>query len=56
LIFTYSCGHIPKHAVDIIKKLKKDKKIDYVGRTPALNYENVFRKRNIVNYTINIKS
>lgn len=52
LIFTYSCGHIPKHAVDIIRKLKKDKKIDYVGTTPALNYENAFRKRNIVNYTI----
>ena len=52
LIYTYSCGHIPKHAVDIIRKLKKEKKIDYVGTTPALNYENVFRKRNIVNYII----
>lgn len=52
LIYTYSCGHIPKHAVDVIRKLKKDKKIDYVGTTPALNYENVFRKKNIVNYTI----
>ena len=53
LLYTYGCGHIPKHAVDIIRKLKKDKKIDYVGTTPALNYLNVFRKGNIVKYTIN---
>lgn len=52
LIYTYSCGHIPKHAVEIIRKLKKEGKIDYIGTTPALNYENVFRKRNSVNYTI----
>lgn len=52
LIHTYSCGHIPKHAVDIIRQLKKNKKIDYEGITPALNYENVFRKKNIVNYTL----
>lgn len=53
LIYTYSCGHIPKHAVDLVRKLKKEKKIDYVGTTPALNYENVFRKRNIVKYKLN---
>lgn len=52
LLYTYGCGHIPKHAVDIIRKFKKGKKIEYVGTTPALNYLNVFRKRNIVKYTI----
>lgn len=52
LLYTYGCGHIPKHAVDIVRQLKKKKKIDYVGVTPALNYENVFRKINIVNYTL----
>lgn len=56
LIYTYSCGHIPKHAVDIVRKLKKNNKLDYVGTTPALNYENVFRNKNIVKYKINTKS
>lgn len=52
LLHTYSCGHIPKHAADVIRKLKKDNKIDYVGLTPALNYDNVFRKKKIVKYVL----
>jgi hypothetical protein len=52
LIYTYSCGHIPRHVVDMIRRLKRELKIDYVGKTPALNYDNVFRKKNIVYYTI----
>ncbi len=52
LIHTYSCGHIPQHASDIIRKLKSSSKLFYEGRTPALNYDNVFRKNNFVNYTL----
>lgn len=52
LVYVYSCGHIPKHAVEIVKKLKRLKKIDYTSRTPALNYDNVFKKRNIVTYSL----
>ena len=55
LIHTYSCGHIPQHAVDVIKKMKKAGKLDYESRTPALNYENVFRNDNIVNYSLKKK-
>jgi three-Cys-motif partner protein len=55
LIHTYSCGHIPQHAVDVIKRLKQDGKLTYESRTPALNYDNVFRKENIVSYTLNKK-
>jgi three-Cys-motif partner protein len=52
LIYTYECGHIPQHAVEIIKKLKTEKKLKYDSKSPYLNYENVFRKNNIIKYQI----
>lgn len=52
LLFTYENGHIPQHAVDIIKKLKLSNTITYDARTPMLNYDNVFRKRNVLHYKI----
>jgi len=55
LIYTYENGHIPQHAVELIKRMKKDGKLHYEATSPYLNYENVFRKNNIVNYTIKKK-
>lgn len=52
LIYTYSCGHIHSHAEKVIKKLKADGLLTFNSRTPALNYENVFRKENIVKYNV----
>lgn len=52
LMYTYSNGHIPQHAVDLLKQLKNQGKLEYIGKSPCLNYENVFRKKNIVNYKI----
>ena len=52
LMYTYANGHIPQHAVDLLKLMKKQGKLDYEGKSPFLNYENVFRKHNIVNYKI----
>lgn len=49
LVFTYENGHIPKHATDLIKSCKS---ITYLGRTPAINYDNVFKKKNNVNYNL----
>jgi three-Cys-motif partner protein len=53
LIHTYEAGHLPAHSVDVLKRLKKEGKILYDGKTPAINYENVFKKGNIVKYKIN---
>jgi len=53
LIYTYANGHIPQHAVELLKQMKKDGTLHYEGKSPFLNYENVFRKNNIVNYKIN---
>lgn len=55
IVYTYEQGHIPKHAVALMKKLKKDKLITLNGSYLYLNYENVFRKKNIVTYKINFK-
>jgi len=52
LKYTYSCGHIHEHAVEVIKKLKSEKRLAYVERTPAINYVQVFRKKNIVKFNV----
>jgi three-Cys-motif partner protein len=52
LIYTYENGHIPKHASDLIKSLKKQNFINYIGKTPGINYDNVYKKRNIIEFQI----
>jgi hypothetical protein len=45
-------GHIPLHSKEVIKQLKNEGKLVYEGKTSGINYENVFKKRNIVNYKL----
>lgn len=52
LMYTYANGHIPQHAVELLKSMKKKGKLHYDGKSPFLNYDNVFRKKNIVSYNI----
>ncbi len=56
LLYTYENGHIPQHAVNIIKKMKKENKLNYNSKSPYLTYDNVFRKKNILHYTIKKKN
>lgn len=51
-IFTLLSGHIPDHAANEIKQMKKDGLITYASKSPCVNYDNAFKKRNIVKYTI----
>jgi len=51
LMHTYLSGHIPDHANEVIKKIK-GKLLRYDGRTAGVNYDNVFKKRNIVNFKL----
>ncbi len=51
LLFTYQCGHIPDHTKDVLKRLKGTV-LNYEGRTAGVNYENVFKKKNIVNFKL----
>jgi three-Cys-motif partner protein len=55
LLYAYENGHIPQHAVEVVKRMKKEGKLNYKANSPYLTYENVFRKNNIINYEIKKK-
>ena len=50
--YTLENGHIDKHANEVLKKLKKQGKINYNSKSPLINYENVVnvKKRRIIKY------
>ncbi|SMO72511.1 three-Cys-motif partner protein TcmP [Fodinibius sediminis] len=52
LQFTYETGNSRQIANKYLRMLKKDGIIDYEGRTPGITYDNVFKKKNIVNYKV----
>ncbi len=52
LFFAYQNGHIPKHASDLVKDLKKVGVIDYLGKSPCITYDQVEKNRRIVNFII----
>ena len=51
-IYTIEHGHISGHAHSVISKMKKDGEIDYEGRSPKCTYEQVFRNKTIVKFTV----
>jgi three-Cys-motif partner protein len=54
LIYTYENGHIPQHAPELIKTMK-NKELFYNSTSPCVNYINVFRKKNIISYSLKKK-
>lgn len=50
--YTLLAGHIPDHAVQEIKKMKNDGLITYQSKSPCVNYDNAFKNKKIVKYTI----
>ena len=52
LIHTYEAGHLPAHATDALKELKSENKLSYIGKTSGVNYNNVFKLKNIIEYVI----
>lgn len=50
LNFAHSEGHIGKHAADCLREMKKNKEIDYDSASPLVTYENVFKKKRIIEY------
>lgn len=49
--YTLEQGHIPTHATVEIKKMKKEGLVNYSSRSPMINYEQVYKNRNIISYT-----
>lgn len=52
LNFVYDEGHIPKHASDCLKLLKKEKIIDYNCSSPLITYDNVYKNQRKLEYII----
>ena len=48
--YTLEQGHIPQHASDKLKEMKKEKLIEYDAQTPLVNYDQVYKKKRIVSY------
>jgi three-Cys-motif partner protein len=53
LLFAYESGHLPRHAVEVIKALKNEGKISYESKSPCVNYGQVFKNKNIIKYKLN---
>ena len=49
--FTLENGHIPKHSINVIKKLKNRKNISYQGQ-PRINYKSCYKSRVIITYEV----
>lgn len=49
--FALNQGHLPSHAADEIKLMKKEKLISYNGRSPLVTYEKVYKDKIILHYT-----
>ena len=52
LNYTYSEGHIPNHASDLLKDLKKNKIIEYDCISPLITYDNVYKNKKFIEYKL----
>lgn len=52
LDFTYSAGHIPSHAAEVLKRLKKEGRVSYNSPAPLVNYKNVHKDKRILVYRV----
>ena len=45
LAYTYAAGHIGKHASKCLLEMKKNKKVDFKGRSPSVTYDCVHNRK-----------
>jgi three-Cys-motif partner protein len=50
--YTIRQGHISAHATDEISTMKKEKLINYDGKSPLINYEQVYKNNRTINFQI----
>jgi len=50
--FVLDQGHIPTHAADEIKAMKKDGLISYDGASPLVTYKQVYQDKRIIEYKV----
>ena len=54
-LFTLDQGHIPAHASDVLKQMKKEGLIDYAEKSPLVNYEQVYKNNRIISFQVIMK-
>lgn len=54
--YTIEMGHIGTHAMEEIKEMKKNKLITYEAKLPRVNYEAIYKDKEIVEYHLTNKS
>ena len=56
LEYTYGSGHIPKHAADCVKQLKKEGHLNFNGQSPLVTYDNVYKKKKRICFYVEEKN
>ena len=51
-IFTLNNGHIHQHADQIIREMKKQRLVEYDGKSPLINYEQAIKNKRKLNYRV----
>lgn len=51
-LYALNHGHLPTHAANEIKQMKKDKIISYEERSPLVTYDKIFKENKIIKYNI----
>jgi three-Cys-motif partner protein len=50
--YTLKQGHISSHATEEVAAMKKEKLIHYDGKSPLINYEQVYKNNRVINFQI----
>ena len=50
--FALNHGHLPMHAANEIKQMRKEKIINYFGRSPCVTYEKAYKNKMIIEYQV----
>ena len=50
--FALNHGHLPVHAADVIKEMKRKKIINYHGHSPMISYKNIYRDKHLITFDI----
>ncbi|WP_321436186.1 three-Cys-motif partner protein TcmP [uncultured Bacteroides sp.] len=51
-LYTINHGHIAAQASDEVKRMKTEDILDFKGRSPLINYDQVFKNNRIINFLI----
>ncbi len=53
-LFDYALkkGHVGKHASKVVREMKKSGEVKYEGTSPLVTYDNVYRKKRKLEYTV----